>query len=80
MNTNSVYFGTIVIGESISRKIQLANKGALGTNFKIFTLKEFKKDVKAKIAGTRPIEIFMCSVMKRVGYADGFQWLSTFIK
>jgi hypothetical protein len=22
----------------------------------------------------------MCSVMKRVGYADGFQWLSNFLK
>jgi hypothetical protein len=44
VNTNSIYFGTIVIGESINRKIQLANKGALGSNFKILTLKEFKKE------------------------------------
>lgn len=42
MNTQSVYFGTIVIGEKLTRKIQLINKGALGTNFKLMDLKEFK--------------------------------------
>lgn len=42
VNTNSVYFGTIVIGEKISRKIQLTNKGALGTSFKLITLEQFQ--------------------------------------
>ena len=32
----------------------------------------YGKDPKQKNPGARPIEIFMCSVMKRVGYADGF--------
>ena len=32
----------------------------------------YGKDAAAKNPGVRPIEIFMCSVMKRVGYADGF--------
>lgn len=43
VNTDSIYFGTTVIGESLNRKIQLINKGALGTNFKLLTLKEFDK-------------------------------------
>ncbi|KAK8812278.1 hypothetical protein WA158_007512 [Blastocystis sp. Blastoise] len=29
--------------------------------------------------GTRPIELFMCSVARKVGYADAFRWLSQFI-
>ena len=35
INISSVSFGTIVIGEKLNRKVQLINKGALGTNFKI---------------------------------------------
>ena len=38
------------------------------------------KDPNNKNAGARPVEVFMISVQKRVGYADGFEWLSAYIK
>ena len=38
------------------------------------------KDKNARNPGTRPIEVFMISVQKRVGYSDGFAWVSDYIK
>jgi len=29
--------------------------------------------------GMRPLELFMVSVIKRMGYRDGFQWLATYL-
>jgi len=30
-------------------------------------------------AGVQPVEVFMCSVVKRTGYADGFRWLANYL-
>ena len=27
----------------------------------------------------RRVEVFMCSILKRVGYQEGFQWVSEFL-
>ncbi|KAI7796868.1 GTP-binding protein SAR1b [Triplophysa rosa] len=38
-----------------------------------------KGDVSSKELNVRPLEVFMCSVLKKQGYGEGFRWLSQYI-
>ncbi|KAL0014404.1 hypothetical protein SO802_001473 [Lithocarpus litseifolius] len=38
-----------------------------------------KGKVKAD-SNVRPLEVFMCSIVRKMGYGDGFKWLSQYIK
>lgn len=30
--------------------------------------------------GERPVEVFMCSIAKKIGYTDAFKWISKYLK
>jgi GTP-binding protein SAR1 len=46
----------------------------------VFGLRQtYGKTTNARNKDVRPVELFMCSVVKRQGYKEGFQWLSQFI-
>ena len=66
----------------LGNKIDLVNKASseedLRYNLGLFETygKEAKTD---RQAGVRPIEVYMCSVVKKMGYGDGFKWLAQFL-
>eukprot|EP00949_MAST-11_sp_MAST-11-sp1_P001912 g1912.t1 len=39
----------------------------------------YGKEPRSDANGVRPLEVFMCSVVRKMGYADGFRWLAQFL-
>lgn len=61
----------VIFGNKIDKKDALKEedlRDVLGLHYHMTS----GKDVNAKNPSVRPVEVFMCSVMKRAGYADGF--------
>jgi len=66
----------LILGNKVDKKGAVGEKdirNALGLNETTGKNTSVEKD-------KRPMELFMCSVIKRKGFADGFKWLAKFIE
>ncbi|KAK9792698.1 hypothetical protein WJX73_005026 [Symbiochloris irregularis] len=70
----------LVLGNKIDIP-QAASEDELrhGLGLTIATTGKGKVDLKDR-PDLRPIEIYMCSVVRRMGYGEGFRWVSQYIK
>lgn len=69
----------LVLGNKIDVP-QAASEDELRLGLGLQNYTSGKGKVELKDSSMRPIEIFMCSVVRRMGYGEGFRWLSQYIK
>ncbi|KAJ8013567.1 hypothetical protein DPEC_G00031110 [Dallia pectoralis] len=68
----------LVLGNKIDRS-EAISEGVLRGAFALDGQCTGKGNVSLKELQVRPLEVFMCSVLKKQGYGDGFRWLSQYI-
>ncbi|KAF6716486.1 Inorganic pyrophosphatase [Oryzias melastigma] len=68
----------LILGNKIDRP-EAISEDALRGVFGLHGHTTGKGNVSLKELNLRPLEVFMCSVLKRQGYGDGFRWLSQYI-
>jgi GTP-binding protein SAR1 len=57
-----------------------ASQDELLDHLRLFNYTTGKGNVDLAGTGRRPLEVFMCSVVRQVGYDMGFKWLAQYIK
>lgn len=67
----------LVLGNKIDRQ-QACSEQALREFFQLRTTGKGQVPLDS-LGGARPVELFMCSVLKKQGYGEGFRWLSQYI-
>ncbi|KAK3529275.1 hypothetical protein QTP70_024831, partial [Hemibagrus guttatus] len=68
----------LVLGNKIDR-MEAVSEIKLRELFALNGQTTGKGIVSLKELNARPLEVFMCSVLKKQGYGDGFRWLSQYI-
>lgn len=66
----------VILGNKIDRP-NAASEDELRTALGLHNLTTGKTSTVPE--GIRPLELFMCSVVRRAGYADAFKWLANFL-
>jgi len=68
----------VVLGNKIDIPVA-ASEDELRNALGLYSHMTYGREVRKNDSGVRPVELFMVSVVKRMGYAEGFQWLSQFL-
>lgn len=68
----------LILGNKID-KPGAASEDELRNYFGLFQMTTGKGKVSRSDLPSRPLELFMCSVLKRQGYGEGFRWLAQYI-
>jgi len=68
----------LILGNKIDRP-EAASEDEIKTLFGLHGQTTGKGNVARTDLNSRPIELFMCSVLKRQGYGEGFRWMAQYI-
>merc|ERR1712039_301019 len=68
----------VVLGNKIDIPVA-ASEDELRNVLGLYSHMTYGREARKNDTGVRPVELFMVSVVKRMGYAEGFQWLSQFL-
>jgi len=68
----------VVLGNKIDIPTA-ASEDELRHNLGLYSHMTYGRETKPNTSNVRPVELFMVSIVKRMGYAEGFQWLSQFL-
>jgi len=69
----------VVLGNKIDIPVA-ASEDELRNALGLYSHMTYGRETKKNVTGVRPVELFMVSIVKRMGYAEAFQWLSQFLK
>uniref|UniRef100_A0A8C9EYE4 small monomeric GTPase n=1 Tax=Pavo cristatus TaxID=9049 RepID=A0A8C9EYE4_PAVCR len=68
----------LILGNKIDRPEAISEE-RLREMFGLYGQTTGKGSIPLKELNARPLEVFMCSVLKRQGYGEGFRWMAQYI-